>query len=120
MNNYIPKGIYQVDGLPLQISALESTNVRLIACGENHFLSLSGMNSFPKKKKQFYKQILANGLLYSWGNGTEGQLGHGNIESLEYPAPIKYFINNQIKILKISANYNQSAVITEKEEIYLW
>ena len=75
MNNYIPKGIYQVDGLPLQISALESTNVRLIACGENHFLSLSGMNSFPKKKKAILQANFSKWIIVQLGKWNRGAVG---------------------------------------------
>lgn len=62
----------------------------------------------------------ADGNVWSWGNGTTGQLGHGNITSSSTIKKIDWFVTNGKKVKAISANYDNSLAITEDNEMYQW
>lgn len=48
------------EGIPRVVQALQSRVIVAIAAGEHHSAA-----------------VTADGLLYTWGRGSEGQLGHG-------------------------------------------
>jgi alpha-tubulin suppressor-like RCC1 family protein len=54
-------------------------------------------------------------ILYSWGNGLVGQLGHGKIESAY--SPVKINLKGDLKL--ISAGFEHSAAIVDKS-MYIW
>jgi alpha-tubulin suppressor-like RCC1 family protein len=56
-----------------------------VACGGAHSVALS-----------------SSGVLYSWGGGTSGRLGHGVEENLSTPTPIQYFMDKNIKIVNFA------------------
>ena len=62
--------------------------------------------------------ITASGEVYSWGLGTNGQLGHGDKLSQKIPKLISYFSNNKKTAKSISAGKNNSFVLTDDGEVY--
>ena len=58
---------------PQLVWGLMRKGVRQIAAGDAHSLALT-----------------YNGLVYSWGNGKVGQLGHGNTKTQPLPKLIQY------------------------------
>jgi alpha-tubulin suppressor-like RCC1 family protein len=61
-----------------------------------------------------------NGMVYSWGNGQGGRLGHGDETGENLPKEIKYFRLQSIKVMIIEAGESNSAVITSKNELLIW
>lgn len=64
------------------------TNIVQLAGGATHSLALTGLSISYKTTICLYSKLLKtlspptleNGNVYSWGAGTEGQLGHGKTE----------------------------------------
>ena len=90
-----PKMIYFFKNNKIKISQ--------ISCGYCHVLALD-----------------ENGNAYSWGFGSEGQLGLGE-EVLVNNTPnlINYFSDNQIFIFQVSSGYHSSYFLTENNSIYI-
>lgn len=55
--------------VPKQIKELEKQNIKKVALGSYHCMALSA----------------DKGLVYTWGRGNSGQLGHGNVGSEDGP-----------------------------------
>jgi alpha-tubulin suppressor-like RCC1 family protein len=62
--------------------------------------------------------ITSAGLVYSWGHGKGGRLGHGDDKSRFEPTVISGLIS--IKIRKISASDSHALALTENGEIFSW
>ncbi|EFA85878.1 hypothetical protein PPL_01110 [Heterostelium album PN500] len=78
-----------------------SRRVRQIACGDEHTLAL-----------------LDNGVVYGWGRGEDGQLGHGVSETRQSPILIEPL--KSMKITRLSCGMNNSAAITTTNDCYIW
>lgn len=81
---------------PLKIDYFSENNIRIrdISCGSHHTLVLTEDNK-----------------VYSWGKGSEGQLGHGNNEAQYFPKLIEYFKDK--KVTHVKASINHSIVVCE-------
>ena len=74
-----------------------------ISCGYSHTLALGD-----------------KGEVFSWGLGSEGQLGQNLDVEVNYsPEPIDFFIKNNILIYQVSAGYHNSYFLTEDNEVYM-
>lgn len=71
-----------------------------LACGLYHSMALCGRR------------------VYSWGNGDDGRLGHGNIET--YLEPMLVSALNDIPIKAIACGGSHSGVIAMNSDVYLW
>ena len=60
------------------------------------------------------------GTVYSWGYGQGGRLGHGDEIGENLPKEITYFRELTAKVTLIEAGEANSAVITNKSELYIW
>lgn len=58
-----------------------------------------------------------DGLVFSWGLGDEGQLGHGNYLTISSPLQVDF---KGSKIHSISCGHSHSGAITEEGHLYLW
>lgn len=76
-------------------------DIRDIACGASHCLALSQSD-----------------VLYSWGCGLAGRLGHGNEEHYNMPKLVSKATSYHFD--KLSAGYCHSAAITKDLELYTW
>lgn len=56
--------------------------------------------------------------VFSWGEGNEGNLGHGNTQSLEKPRMIEALKSKKIR--DIACGSSHSAAITSNGELYTW
>uniref|UniRef100_A0A7S4HU11 RCC1-like domain-containing protein n=1 Tax=Vannella robusta TaxID=1487602 RepID=A0A7S4HU11_9EUKA len=61
--------------------------------------------------------LTSNGEVFSWGNGVEGQLGHGDPDERAIPKRIEGLPPD---IMSIAAGVDTSAAITLNGELYLW
>ncbi|XP_055946433.1 E3 ISG15--protein ligase HERC5-like isoform X2 [Argiope bruennichi] len=75
--------------------------IKEIACGKEHVLLLSEF-----------------GTVFSYGFGSHGQLGLGNIGNQETPELVEAL--NGLKIISISAGGWHSAAISESGDLYMW
>jgi len=57
--------------------------------------------------------------IYSWGNGIYGQLGTGE-EQMNQNIPIEISELNNLKIKKVYASFDNSAVLTNDNEFLVW
>ena len=76
-------------------------DIKEIACGASHCLALSQAD-----------------ILYSWGCGLAGRLGHGNEEHYNMPKVVNKATSYHFE--KLSAGYCHSAALTKEMELYTW
>ncbi len=55
-----------------------------------------------------------------WGNGENGQLGHGNQESCCKPQQVNYFSYYQICVIQVAAGDYHSVCLTHHGGVYLF
>lgn len=79
----------------------ELTDIQRVSLGIHHAIALT-----------------SNGLLFSWGRGINGQLGHGEIPNEDSPKLIKALA--QKRIVDITCGENHTLAVTENREIYSW
>eukprot|EP01084_Bolivina_argentea_P073237 132911_1 len=80
---------------PKTIKALESKHIIYISTGIYHSLCIDN-----------------NGIIYSWGDGGYGRLGHGNSSKQQIPKQIEFFTKQKIKVVSCMYGYYHSAIIT--------
>eukprot|EP01091_Cochliopodium_minus_P017282 TRINITY_DN6718_c0_g1_i1.p1 TRINITY_DN6718_c0_g1~~TRINITY_DN6718_c0_g1_i1.p1 ORF type:complete len:1218 (-),score=373.90 TRINITY_DN6718_c0_g1_i1:17-3670(-) len=90
-------GLFNYDNLSTNLVALK--NIKIAAVGREHVL------------------LLSEGLVYSWGNGSKGQLGHNDKTSINQPKIIDS-ISKHI-IVSISAGADKSTFLNTKGEAYI-
>ena len=90
---------------PKMILFFKNKKIKIIqiSCGYSHTLALGD-----------------KGEVFSWGLGSEGQLGQNLDVEVNYnPEPIDFFIKNNILIYQVSAGYHNSYFLTEDNEVYM-
>lgn len=105
----------------------ESTNGRL-GLGHTNNVSmprqLTTLSQYVVKKVAVHsggKHALAltiDGKVFSWGEGSDGNLGHGNTLSLEKPRMIEALKSKRVR--DIACGSSHSAAITSNGELYTW
>ena len=91
------------DHVPKLIAALSKRKIICCAAGEYHSLCVDD-----------------EGIVYSFGSGPCGQLGHGDRENQLTPKVIQFFVVNNIKAKECMAGGCGSAVISDSGELYLF
>ena len=77
-----------------------------IACGPNHSMAL-----VKELKKDSKKTVL-----YTWGSGWNGELGHGNTDNVYNPK----FLETKYNFIQISCGSHHSAGITDELKLAVW
>ncbi|XP_050082289.1 uncharacterized protein LOC126569330 [Anopheles aquasalis] len=84
--------------------AMGSNNLGQLGIG-NHVInalqpmlvkSLDGKSITHFAAGQYHNAVVANGLLYTWGWGVFGQLGHGTVDDCNRPKVLEFFRNKTI------------------------
>ncbi|KAH3745060.1 RCC1/BLIP-II protein [Pelomyxa schiedti] len=88
---------------PRKLEFFEGARIICIKCGFSHSMCLTDSN-----------------VLYTWGKGQDGRLGHGDEKDQWEPKAIEYFIDNRISILSMSGGYFHSAAIADDFQLYTW
>ncbi|XP_034256018.1 RCC1 domain-containing protein 1 isoform X2 [Thrips palmi] len=83
---------------PISLPKLVVTNV---SCGNEHCLLVTQCGS-----------------VFTWGNGSRGQLGHGDLEPEESPRIVDALAG--VAVSQISAGAWHSAVVTSSGDLYTW
>ncbi|XP_035899291.1 uncharacterized protein LOC118506373 [Anopheles stephensi] len=63
---------------------------------------------------QYHNAVVANGLLYTWGWGVFGQLGHGTVNDCNKPKIVEFFRNK--KILQIALGHAHTMVLCRGQQ----
>uniref|UniRef100_A0A0P6J635 Putative e3 ubiquitin-protein ligase herc2 n=1 Tax=Aedes aegypti TaxID=7159 RepID=A0A0P6J635_AEDAE len=75
--------------------------------------SLDGMNITHICAGQYHNAVVANGLLYTWGWGIFGQLGHGSIADCSKPTIVEFFRKKNIQ--QIALGHAHTLVLCRQE-----
>ncbi|GMF15482.1 unnamed protein product [Phytophthora lilii] len=88
---------------PKQLGGLLGEEVVAVSCGSRHTMALT-----------------AAGAVYSWGWGSMGQLGHGDLKSINVPQKIAFFEQEGLEVGYISCGGCHSAAVTNDGTLYMW
>uniref|UniRef100_A0ACD5W246 Uncharacterized protein n=2 Tax=Avena sativa TaxID=4498 RepID=A0ACD5W246_AVESA len=61
--------------------------------------------------------LTSDGEVFTWGRGTHGQLGHGNVENIPHPKFVKFFENYTITC--VSTGWNHSGFVTDSGQLFM-
>eukprot|EP01102_Stenamoeba_stenopodia_P011123 TRINITY_DN3402_c0_g1_i3.p1 TRINITY_DN3402_c0_g1~~TRINITY_DN3402_c0_g1_i3.p1 ORF type:complete len:821 (+),score=124.66 TRINITY_DN3402_c0_g1_i3:579-3041(+) len=86
---------------PALIGSLENVPIVEIAGGESHFIGLTQA-----------------GKVYTWGNGENGRLGHGNTAPVRTPQLLVALAEENI--VSISAAVHSSGAVNDKGSVFVW
>lgn len=75
--------------------------VMQVACGRYHTIART-----------------ANGLVFTWGGGKNGRLGHGDEKIRAQPTCVERLMNDRAVL--ITAGYHNNLVLTEAGEVWSW
>jgi alpha-tubulin suppressor-like RCC1 family protein len=87
--------------IPELVSIPENINIQRVSSGWDHSLALC-----------------TDGVLFSWGAGQHGKLGHGNEDSLSIPCIITAL--EGIVVREVSAGCEHSVCVTAEGEVFVW
>lgn len=87
---------------PKKIQALDSPVIVSIACGWDHSLAVS-----------------ADGVLYTWGSGSNGKLGHGCETHVCLPKRVEGQLLG-VKVIQAEAGCEHSAAISATGQMFTW
>jgi len=68
----------------------------------------------------FHLALDEYGRLFSWGNNSDGQLGHGNLSRYRNPQVICYFQDKYIDICDVSCGLAHSIALSHDGKVYAW
>uniref|UniRef100_K3W6X4 RCC1-like domain-containing protein n=1 Tax=Globisporangium ultimum (strain ATCC 200006 / CBS 805.95 / DAOM BR144) TaxID=431595 RepID=K3W6X4_GLOUD len=88
---------------PQQIEEIFALDIAAVSCGSRHTMVLT-----------------TQGEVYSWGWGSMGQLGHGDLKSSNFPRKIEFFATQGLVVEYISCGGCHSAAVTKDGAVYTW
>ena len=94
-------GDFQIQTMPTVVKAMQGEGVIDVSCGEKHSLALT-----------------SGGDVYSWGDGSLGQLGLGDSRKQHTPSRIMELSGKMI--LQCSAGHFHSACVEDTGAVYSW
>ena len=87
--------------LPKEVEAFAGQRVVAVSAGEQHSHA-----------------ITANGAVWSWGNGGEGRLGHGDQQAQLLPKEVEAFAGR--RAIAVSAGSDHSLALTADGSVWSW
>ena len=94
-------GSHDRETQPRQVLALKDKVVVHVACGWDHSLAVTD-----------------HGMLYSWGAGTNGKLGHG--DELDRSVPSQVLALSHVFIVQAEAGCEHSVAISLEGQLFTW
>jgi alpha-tubulin suppressor-like RCC1 family protein len=88
-----------VSPIPTPVSGLQGVHVREVAAGDTHCL------------------LLATNGVYSWGESTYGQLGHGDVTAHASPRRIDSLSDGSTSVVQVAAGWQHSLALTSEGEV---
>ena len=82
-----------------------------IRCGPTHSMAIIREKVSFEDEEPRYDDVL-----YTWGSGWGGKLGHGNLDNYFVPTRV----DTSVRFSEIACGYNHSAGISTKGKIYVW
>ncbi|XP_073817461.1 RCC1 and BTB domain containing protein claret [Musca autumnalis] len=76
--------------------------------------TFDGKNITILEAGQYHNAVVADGMLYTWGWGVYGQLGHGDTENAAEPKLVSFF--KYKKILQVSLGHAHTLVLCEGQK----
>lgn len=61
--------------------------------------------------------LTSDGEVFTWGRGTHGQLGHGNLDNMPHPKLVKFLENHTVTC--VSAGWNHSGFATDSGQLFM-
>ncbi|KAL6614392.1 hypothetical protein ACP70R_036662 [Stipagrostis hirtigluma subsp. patula] len=61
--------------------------------------------------------LTSDGEVFTWGRGTHGQLGHGNMDNISYPKSVRSLENHTVTC--VSAGWNHSGFATDSGKLFM-
>ncbi|XP_052171839.1 PH, RCC1 and FYVE domains-containing protein 1-like isoform X2 [Diospyros lotus] len=106
-------GDHKSAGTPREVEALKGLRTVSVACGVWHTAAvievMSGSISVTSDNS-------SSGMLFTWGNGDKGQLGHGDRESSVVPKCVVSLIN--ISFCQVACGHNLTVALTTTGRVY--
>ena len=87
--------------LPKKVEALAGQRVLAVSAGDNHSLA-----------------ITTDGSVWSWGDGGEGKLGHGDEQEQLLPKKVEALAGQ--RVVAVSAGQHQSIALTADSVVFTW
>ena len=75
--------------------------VRSVVCGSMHSMCITSKQT-----------------VFSWGNGKQGRLGHGNENDILLPSEIQALANQ--RVIQVSAGESHCAALSQINRVYIW
>lgn len=94
-------GEYRYQLHPQILLPLYKFRVVDISCGNRHTVAVS-----------------EEGIVFSWGKGSNGRLGLGTVEDMPTPQEVKALRN--IRIIQVSCGASHSLALSDKGEVFSW
>eukprot|EP00051_Salpingoeca_urceolata_P019713 m.290903 g.290903 ORF g.290903 m.290903 type:complete len:794 (+) comp19472_c0_seq11:35-2416(+) len=92
------KGVSRV---PRVVSGLSGARIQHVTCGDSFAASLSD-----------------RGILMTFGNGSQGCLGHGDFDDVEQPRIVEALLGFEVR--QISSGSAHIAAVTSENELFVW
>jgi alpha-tubulin suppressor-like RCC1 family protein len=89
--------------IPMVIDSLQGVTIIGASAGHRHSILLDDQ-----------------GGLYTFGAGNSGALGHGDNHSQAYPVKLMEFVNENVKIMQMSAGVDISMAVSTTGDVYAW
>lgn len=91
------------EAYPRMVESLMNEVIIKIGTGANHFLVIN-----------------ENGNIFTWGEGLDGQLGHGVLDNEYYPRQIKSENIEKIKFIDVMGGISHSIGVTKEGYVFGW
>jgi len=65
-----------------------------------------------------HSTLVKGGLLYTWGKGTSGALGHGDEKNVNVPTAIESLKSH--KVDHVACGWNHTCILTDKGEVFVF
>eukprot|EP00435_Cladocopium_sp_Y103_P053240 s468_g17.t1 len=88
--------------MPRAVRSLQSKVVRTVSCGEHHVGAVSEV-----------------GVLYTWGRGQNGRLGHGGQENELLPKPVEVLSGYPVGLVACG-EFHTACILQNAPHVYTW
>eukprot|EP00936_MAST-01D_sp_MAST-1D-sp1_P001944 g1944.t1 len=102
---------------PRCVMSMLHSEVTHVACGSRHTLCIAALGPKNEHREEDLGVKVGQAVVYSWGCGSSGQLGHGDTQNVRAPKVIDTLVDVVVPRL-CSAGSSHSLVLTEKGEVY--
>ena len=108
------------NGASISVTSLQFKDENLIPCllTNHHFLINKSKITQLSCGKDHFLVLTNNGNVMSWGLGSRGQLGLGDVKSYNQPTVVESL--GGVNIIKVVSGYWHNLVLSETHDVYVW